>query len=177
MHDESKYSWDLYHPRRLVNQAKARNASRRVRTPNCTHINMDLIYGRELQCHLCGRPPSIGFLYECRQDCDTETLRDLIVQEKDKSEPAKSDLRLELESSGMSESIILTAEGGHYTDAQLTKLKELKLELRQVIADMEQKNDINDAMARLTSVAKSPSNNDGALNSALTKDAVSGSDI
>ncbi|KAJ4362400.1 hypothetical protein N0V83_010493 [Neocucurbitaria cava] len=153
-----------------VDQLKARTMPKRVRTPNCTHVDMDRVYGQDLQCHVCGRVPSIGFLYECRQDRHSESLHDLLPQEAGEAKLTKSSLRSQLESIGLSESVILTAEAGHYTDAQLNKLKALKLELRQIISDVEQKSDINDAVARLTSIAK------GSLHdaSALEKDAVSG---
>ncbi|KAF1846984.1 uncharacterized protein K460DRAFT_392445 [Cucurbitaria berberidis CBS 394.84] len=143
---------------------------KRVRTPNCTHVDMDRVYTRELQCYVCGRSPSVGFLYECRQDCDFKTLRDQLAQDEDRIEPVKSDLRLQLEATGFSESIILTAEGGHYTNAQLTKLKGQKAELRQIILDVEQKTEINDAVAKLTSIDKASTHNDGALNSTPAKD-------
>lgn len=161
----------------LVNKIKTRTATmpKRMRTPNCTHVKMDRIYGRDLQCYVCGRSPSIGFLYECRQDCDSGFLHDLISREdENRIEPVKSTMRLDLESVGLSESIILTAEGGHYTKAQLDKLRELKLDLRQVILDMDQAYHINDAMTALTAIARSaptklPSNNDGAFSSMPTK--------
>jgi hypothetical protein len=92
---------------------------RASRAPNCTHIEMDRVYGRDQQCGNCGRFPSIGFLYECKQDCETEALCDLLSAEnEDPIEPAKSKVRLGLERAGLSESVILTAEKGHYTEAQ-----------------------------------------------------------
>jgi hypothetical protein len=146
---------------------------KRVRTPNCTHVEMDRVYGRDKQCLNCGRFPSIGFLYECRQDCEAESLCDLLSTEnEDPIEPAKSDLRLQLERAGLSESVILTAEKGHYTEAQLEKLKAQKKDLRQIISDSLQGSQINNAVAKLSAIAKAPSNNDGALNSQLARDMV-----
>jgi hypothetical protein len=145
---------------------------KRVRTPNCTHVDMDRVYGRDLLCFVCGRSPSIGFLYECKQDSDRESMHDRILREQvDRIEPVKSDLRLELESVGLSESVILTAESGHYTNTQLTKLKELKLELRQTILDTRQASQINDAVAKLAAIARAPF--DGTYGSMPNKDPVS----
>jgi hypothetical protein len=144
-----------------------------MRAPNCTHVNMDRVYGHDQICYVCGRSPSIGFLYECRQDSDAATLQDLIAQDEDRIELVKTPLRLELEEAGLSESVIRLAESGHYTQAQLDKLKELKRELRQIISDTQQASQANDTMARLTALAKAPSNNDGAFNSLPTDDVVS----
>jgi len=151
--------------RDLVNQIKARNMpkSKRVRTPNCTHVDMDRVYGRDQQCFVCGREPSIGFLYECRQDCDTRSLHDLLEQEnEDSREILKSDMRLQLEWVGLSESVIHAAEQGHYTKAQLEKLKGQKQELRLTISDALQASQINNAVSKLAAMEYMPPNNDGA---------------
>jgi hypothetical protein len=146
---------------------------RASRAPNCTHIEMDRVYGRDQQCGNCGRFPSIGFLYECKQDCETEALCDLLSAEnEDPIEPAKSKVRLGLERAGLSESVILTAEKGHYTEAQLKTLKAQKKDLRQIISDSLQGSQINAAVAKLSAFEKTPSNNDGALNSQLARDTV-----
>lgn len=140
---------------------------------NCTHVDMDRTYGRDQQCHVCGNPPSIGFLYECRQDFDTESLRDMLLPKEDRIRVPKSDLRVGLEEAGLSESVILTAEQGDYTAAQLELLKKQKQELKQIIADVLQGSQINNVVARLTAA---PSNHDGTPSSKLTKDAVSSLD-
>lgn len=137
--------------------------SKRIRTPNCTHVDMDRVYGRDQQCYVCGREPSIGFLYECKQDCDTQSLHDLLEQEnEDPVEVAKSDMRLQLEWVGLSESVIRTAEQGHYTSAQLEKLKGQKQELRLIISDALQASQINNAASKLAAMEQTPPNNDGA---------------
>jgi hypothetical protein len=156
-----------------LNEVKA-IMGKRMRAPNCTHVDMDRVFGRDQTCYVCGREPSIGFLYECRQDSDAESLHDLLSQDAAKMEPAKSELRKELESIGLSESIIVTAESGHYSKAQLNKLKELKLELRETIADMRQASQANEAMSQLTAMAKAPSSTDGTFNSKpMTTESVS----
>lgn len=136
---------------------------------------MDRVYGRNQQCDVCGRSPPIGFLYECRQDWVPQSLRDLLTKDDEKDDVAvvKSDMRLELEWLGLSESVILTAEQGHYTRAQLEKIKTQKKELRQIISDSLQATQINDAAATLAVLAQAPSNHDGAENSTPGKEAVS----
>jgi CRISPR/Cas system-associated protein Cas10 (large subunit of type III CRISPR-Cas system) len=158
----------------LVNQLKARNMPKRVRTPNCTHLDMDRVYGREQSCDVCGIPPLIGFLYECRQDYDVPSLRDLLAKdEDDQSEVAKTDVRVQLQWLGLSESVISTAEQGYYTIAQLEKLKTQKKELQQIISDSLQASHINNATVRLAALAQTPSNHDGATNSMVVKTTVS----
>jgi hypothetical protein len=161
--------------RHLVDQIKARKMPRRSRAPNCTHLDMDRVYGRNQHCDVCGRSPPIGFLYECRQDWVTQSLCDLLTKDVEKGvlEVVKSDMRLELECLGLSESVILTAEQGHYTISQLEKIKTQKKELRQIISDSLQASQINDAAATLAVLAQAPSNHDGAQNSTPEKEAVS----
>ncbi|KAH9877868.1 hypothetical protein J1614_003085 [Plenodomus biglobosus] len=142
---------------------------RRARVPDCTHGAVDRVYEPDQTCFVCGRPPALGFLYQCIQDCDPETLRDRILRAKpDQIEPVKSNIRLWLEHLDMSESIILAAEDGHYTTAHLDKLIHLKQELHQTILDKLQGGQINNAMSKLTTIAeafssKFPSNNDAVL--------------
>jgi hypothetical protein len=162
--------------RDLVNQIKNRKMPKRIRVPNCTHLDMDRVFGRHQLCHVCGNSPSIGFLYECRQDWETQPLRDLLTKDDQDDDIGviKSDTRLNLEWLGMSESVILTAEQGHYTEAQLEKLKAQKKELREIISDQLQASQINDAAARLAALVQTPSDNDGTSNSLQEKNAVSG---
>ncbi|KAF7678551.1 hypothetical protein GT037_003932 [Alternaria burnsii] len=138
---------------------------RHMRVPNCTHLDMDRVFGHEQHCSICGRSPSIGFLYECRQDHKITTLRTILSKEHGRIEPVKSTLRQELERIGLSESIIRNAESGHYTATQLKKLKELKLELKQVISDTRQATEASDVVARLTALAGATYNIDGTFSS------------
>jgi hypothetical protein len=114
-------------------------------------------------------------LYECRQDWETQSLRDLIMgnDTEDQVEVPKCDMQLELEWLGLSESVILTAEQGHYSRAQLDILKTQKKELRQTISDSLQASHAIDAAARLAALAHTPSSHDGALDSTLRRDTVS----
>lgn len=159
--------------RNLINRVKARKTARRYRAPNCTHLDMDRVFGQHQQCDICGRPPSIGFLYECRQDWETQSLHDVLMEDlgDDGEEVVKSSVRLQMEALEFSESIIRAAENGQYTDAQLEKIKAQKTELRQIISDSLQASQINSAAAKLAAMA---SNNDGACDSTLEKEAVSG---
>jgi len=131
---------------------------------------MDRIYGREQHCFVCGRAPSVGFLYVCRQDDQPSPPAPLPNCLEDyKSDPeqfvdSKSELRKELEGIGLSESIILTAERGGYSPAQLAKIKALKLELKQAIEDAVLAQDANEMHMKLIS-SKGPWNHDGACNS------------
>ncbi|KAH7139124.1 hypothetical protein B0J11DRAFT_588810 [Dendryphion nanum] len=124
------------------------SAPRRTRTPNCTHINMDRLYTRTEVCYVCGHPPSIGFLYVCRQDVNCNSFHTLVHTAKEKP-VRKSSLRQELESIGLSQSVIGAAERGEYTTAQLVKLKTQKLDLKQAISDSIQGTFINAANAKL----------------------------
>ena len=155
----------------LAKRVQPRHAAKRV--ANCTHVNMDRVYGRNQQCFVCGRAPSVGFLYVCRQD--NLPLSDIFgerARESSGQASTKSTLRQELEEVGLSESVIFAAERGEYTDAQLEKLKALKLELKQAIEDAEQGAQISGMAATLAVFAKAPPNNDGALNSTSQKDLV-----
>lgn len=151
---------------------------RRARVPDCTHRVLDRVYEQDQTCFVCGRPPALAFLYQCTQDCDPETLHDCLLRaDPDPIEPAKSNVRLRLEQVEMSESVILAAEGGHYTTTHLDKLINLKQELQQTISDKIQRGQCNDAGSKLTSIAESftskfPPNHDGAYNSTPAKNAL-----
>jgi hypothetical protein len=154
---------------------RARKMSKRTRAPNCTHLDMDRVYGDHV-CAFCGRTPSVGFLYECKQDCDVQPLRDLIMENSyDENEVIafKSDQRLQLEKLGLSESVILTAEQCNYSAVQLEKLKTQKKDMRQIISDTSQATHINHAVMRLAALASMPSNHDGNLESSMKSLAVS----
>ncbi|KAG9191111.1 hypothetical protein G6011_09199 [Alternaria panax] len=146
---------------------------KRLRVPNCTHLDMDRVFGHDQHCSVCGRSPSIGFLYECKQDHKITTLRTILSRDQDRIEPVKSALRQELERTGLSESIIRTAESGHYTATQLKKLKELKLELQQVISDTRQATEASDVVSRLTAMAGASYSTDGTSNSLPVTDSSS----
>jgi hypothetical protein len=158
-----------------TDQLKARTAPKRVRSvPNCTHMTMERVHYDDFPCPACGRMPPTGFLYECRQDSDVAFSHcSAVVDDESPSESAKSTLRRELEDIGLSESVIKSAERGGYTEQQLEKLKALKEEMKQVIADAVQAQQINNAVVKLHYYGQGPSNNDGALNSSPAKDSVS----
>ncbi|EUC40066.1 hypothetical protein COCMIDRAFT_30930 [Bipolaris oryzae ATCC 44560] len=143
---------------------------KRTQTTNCTHVDMDRVYGHDQQCSVCGCSSSIGFLYQCKQDNETEHLSDLISRNTSNIMPVKSRLRKELERAGLSESIITAAESGHYTNHQLQKLKQLKRDLQHTIIDVQQADQANDAISRLMDMAMAPCGTDGAMSSLLPAD-------
>lgn len=149
-------------------------APRRVKTPNCTHIDMDRSYGRDQLCYVCGREPSLGFLYVCRQDLNgSSPIARAYPEGSCDGVGLKSELRRSLEDIGLSESVIVNAERGGYTDAQLQTLKKQKLELRQAIEDAIQGSQINSMAVKLKgSLTSGLSNTDGTSGSVLENESV-----
>lgn len=132
---------------------------------------MDRIYGPNLVCFVCQRAPHFGWVYECKQDLDVETLHDQIMNSPFAGPaPEKSDLRQELEAIGMSESVIQTAEKGDYTPEQLEKLKNQKKQVNQTVEVATREAERKDVIARLASMARAPF--DGAFSSLPFKDMV-----
>jgi hypothetical protein len=115
---------------------------------------------------VCGQEPSIGYLYECREDCGPGTPRTHLS--KVQIDSPKSVLRCELEETGLSESVISAAEQGHYTDSQLKQLVAQKEELKQLIDDAEQCDQINEAIVKLSALAQAATTNDGVSGSKPT---------
>lgn len=140
---------------------------KRSRVPGCTHIDVTRTHIPLEQCHLCLTASPMGFLYECQQECDRTTLREVIEQHSGKPNVKKSDLRQQLECVGLSESVIITAELGHYTKAQLELLQMQKAELRQAIEDALERDQINKWTAMI------PSNHDGTISSRILTEKVS----
>ncbi|KAF2653835.1 hypothetical protein K491DRAFT_602045, partial [Lophiostoma macrostomum CBS 122681] len=145
---------------------------RRVRTPNCTHIDMDRIYTRDQQCYVCGHTPSIGFLYVCRQDQHPLSAVSIEhVSAEEHHDCVQSELHQSLVASGLSASVIETAKRGIYTDDQLQKLKRQRSELKQAIQDVVVGNQINAMAAQLASpTTQGTSNTDGTSSSLLEKE-------
>ncbi len=150
-----------------ADQHKTRAESKRFRIPSCTHTDMDRVYGSEQICDVCWRSPEMEFLYECRQDHKVEWLSNqLPMGMDDKGKTNKSGLRQKLEAIGLSESIILTAEQGHYTHTQISKLMEMKSACMQVIEDVGQQKSLAKAAAKLTAIMNKK---DSALSSTRKK--------
>ncbi|KAH8702731.1 hypothetical protein GQ44DRAFT_783753 [Phaeosphaeriaceae sp. PMI808] len=112
----------------LVNKFKVRNMPKRRRLPSCTHVDMDRIYGADLLCPICGQKPQLGYLYQCRQDGAHPPHHHILSRDH-----TTTPLRLHLEAANLSESIILTAEKGLYTQPQLDKLAAQKMHLKHII--------------------------------------------
>ena len=103
---------------------QSRQSAPRTRIPACTHMTMTRIYGQNI-CHQCGRVPSLGWLYACRQDTLPQT-RDLSVSDSLDSLPTVPDSGSYFEaqaqvaaSIGMSASIIKQIIAGAYTFDQI----------------------------------------------------------
>jgi hypothetical protein len=97
---------------------------------------MDRAYDGNLTCFVCGRRPSLGFVYACRQDLVYNVLDFPGASQQvtdDKQQSGTSQLRRELSNIGLSESVIQMAEKGLYTTAQLEKLKSQKRDLKRAI--------------------------------------------
>ncbi|KAJ4352090.1 uncharacterized protein N0V89_007436 [Didymosphaeria variabile] len=138
------------------------------KAPACTHVSMERIplnVSEGFSCPSCGNYRALGFLYICRQERDMAYLEHHAADEPDANYSAKSPLRREMEHIGLSESVIVTAEQGLYTDQQLEKLKVKKTELNGVIAGALQAAPMREAIVHVSVNALEPPNNDGALNS------------
>ncbi|KAF2809224.1 uncharacterized protein BDZ99DRAFT_572011 [Mytilinidion resinicola] len=106
---------------------------RHAARPNCTHIDMDRIFGYH-QCQSCGKFPSMGWLYTCRQDERFAEPLPFIDHILENESTFKSLLRAELEYLGLSRSVVQTAEKGGYTVEELNKIKDQKIRLNQVVS-------------------------------------------
>ncbi|KAF2667059.1 hypothetical protein BT63DRAFT_458021 [Microthyrium microscopicum] len=113
----------------LSNRKQASNRPGYAR-PNCTHISMDLIYGKNI-CDVCRKSPSMGWVYECQQD----RLQSLLVSDGKlaASPDESSQILAELRELGFSRSILAQASQGLYSDHQLKTLKRQKINVNQVI--------------------------------------------
>jgi hypothetical protein len=147
-------------PGGIVDQTKPPPLPKRPRFQNCTHVTMDRVYGRDKQCFVCGQAPATGYLYECRENCGPLTPRHHLL--KRRGGASKSTLRCELEEAGLSESVVSAAEQGHYTDHQLKQLVTQKNDLKQLVEDAAQCDQINDAIAKLSALTQAATTNDGA---------------
>lgn len=156
--------------------------ARRARMANCTHIQMDMERSCDSNqiCFLCGRHPSMGFLYVCAQDREHDPTSQPEGTSADTNlsdVSTVSQLRRELSEIGLSESVIRTAEQGLYTPTQLEHLKSLKLELKKTIDFIEGAR-VSAFAAQLAHLnANGPPNNDSLLASSPATFAVSISDM
>jgi len=108
---------------------------RAIAEPNCTHIDMDRLFGHH-QCQLCLIFPTLEWVYVCRQDSYQQGTA-MSVPTKTPVEfelNNQSPLRAEkLQAIGLSNSVIEAAEKDFYTLEQLEMLKLQKLHLKRVI--------------------------------------------
>ncbi|KAF2439727.1 hypothetical protein P171DRAFT_447727 [Karstenula rhodostoma CBS 690.94] len=131
---------------------RTRNVPKR-KAPACTHVSMERIpvnVSRGFSCPSCGNYRSLGFLYVCRQERDIAYFETHVANPPDADHSKKSVLRREMEDIGLSESVIVAAEQGLYTDHQLDKLKAKKTELNGVIAGSLQAAQMRDAIVHVS---------------------------
>ncbi|KAF2199220.1 hypothetical protein GQ43DRAFT_450428 [Delitschia confertaspora ATCC 74209] len=136
---------------------------------------MDRVYGQE-QCHVCWKYPSLGWLYVCKQDFSRTFLDHRFFGPTDGAELAtqKSQVRRELESIGISESVIKLAEQEFYTPEQLDTIKAQKKKLNAIIAEKlavwNSPRKLSDPEPPATDTEAGPSNIDGSTISLIKKE-------
>ncbi|KAK5117772.1 hypothetical protein LTR85_008747 [Meristemomyces frigidus] len=115
--------------------AKAPMQTAAPRRPQCTHMNMNRLYGHHM-CYLCGRAPTVGWLYSCEQDREHEQTA-YASEDSFPVVPNDSnyfDVQACLaESLGMSSSIIQGIRKRDYSFEQVDKLIEQKKHLLATI--------------------------------------------
>jgi hypothetical protein len=95
---------------------------------NCTHVSMDRVHAFQV-CDLCGRQPSMGWLYQCQQDRSQAKLS------KPESPYEANPTLQELYNLGFSTSILRQASEGVYTDAQLEVLKSQRAKVEKILEE------------------------------------------
>lgn len=106
------------------------------RIAQCTHLTMDRMYG-ENKCNICGRIPSLGWLYTCRQDHQLGSREDLHeVTDYAPDEHDYFDVMMRRAASlGMQRPVLLQIGRGLYTFDQVNTLIKQKEHLIAVIKD------------------------------------------
>jgi len=113
-------------------------ASATARRPQCTHINMTRLYGHHT-CYLCGKTPTIGWVYSCQQDREQlERTADIDAFPVVPDESNYFDVQACLaETLGMGDCVIKGIRNGNYSFEQVEKLIEQKKHLLAVIRKIE----------------------------------------
>jgi len=99
---------------------------------------MDKCYGDQFSCQLCGRFPSIGFIYVCQQDYDAKVSFGFSQQSLTSPHSTHHNTMTEATDSdfdNLSPWIVSATRSGHYTPAQLDQLKAQKQNLRDKIQE------------------------------------------
>ena len=106
-----------------------------ARRPQCTHMSMTRQYGGHASCNMCGKVPSLGWLYTCQQDQEqTDRVADPDVFPVVPNESSYLDVQARLaESLGMSSSVVTGIRSGDYTFEQVDRLIEQKKHLLATI--------------------------------------------
>jgi hypothetical protein len=92
---------------------------------------MDMVYSAST-CNVCGKLPSMGWLYECQQDQGQDYILD-DLKKPDISDIIETFHIREMKLLGFSRSVVSQAERGLYTDDQLEILKRQKIGVKEVI--------------------------------------------
>ncbi|KAK5167612.1 uncharacterized protein LTR77_007311 [Saxophila tyrrhenica] len=105
------------------------------RGPTCTHTTMNRLYGNHT-CHMCGKVPSIGWVYSCQQDHQLQYQQvtpsiEALPEIPDSSNYFEAQAKV-AESIGMSKSVIKQMRSGEYTFDQI----EILLQQRQHVLDV-----------------------------------------
>lgn len=107
-----------------------------TRRPQCTHVSMSRTYGSQT-CQLCGKIPSIGWVYACKQDHELGHVGGMTDPDTFPVVPNESsyfDVQAQLaESLGMGASVTQGIRNGDYSFEQVDKLIEQKKHLLAMI--------------------------------------------
>lgn len=93
---------------------------------------MDMVYSSST-CNVCGRLPSMGWLYECQQDRMESCLQEIDTKTKATHAIETFHIR-DLKTLQCSQSVIQQAKDDCYTDHQLEVLKDQKWKVNEMIA-------------------------------------------
>lgn len=110
----------------MASTPKPPNRRTTLYKPNCTHMRMVKVYAAGLECDLCRREPSFGFLYVCEQDVTTRPLSSSLSTPRKKLLKGNPKIAAELEQLHFTRSIVKAAAQGHYTPQQIERLKQQK---------------------------------------------------
>ncbi|KAI7193955.1 hypothetical protein KC363_g2383 [Hortaea werneckii] len=113
---------------------RARPQTLHSRRPQCTHMNMARVYGNHT-CQMCGKIPSMGWLYCCHQDSeqpDTPSHTDIFPIVPDESSFLDVQARI-AESLGIGSTVITGIRRGDYSFEQVDTLIEQKRHLLATI--------------------------------------------
>ncbi|KAH9829781.1 hypothetical protein Tdes44962_MAKER02259 [Teratosphaeria destructans] len=123
-----------------------------ARRPQCTHMSIIRCHTAVRHCIICGKTPSLGWLYVCQQDQDLSTgcLEFTGLNPSAQADDGQTDGDFEeharqAESLGMSAGVIKGIRKGDYTTDQARRLIDQKRHLRATIRSTQSTHGINAA--------------------------------